>query len=66
MRALVATGKRVAGIAVGAPYDLLAFPALWTYLATYEFTEPALTTVGHILFGEMQARGQLPVSLSLS
>lgn len=66
MRRLVTMGKRVAGIAAGAPYDLDVFPDLRTYLATYEFTEPALTTVGHILFGEMQARGQLPVSLSLS
>lgn len=63
MRALVATGRRVAGIAVGAPYDLLAFPALRTYLATYEFTLPALRTAGQALFGAVEAAGRLPVTL---
>jgi beta-N-acetylhexosaminidase len=63
MRALVGTGKRVVGIAVGAPYDLLAFPALRTYLATYEFTLPALRTVGQALFGAVEVGGRLPVTL---
>ncbi len=66
MRRLVAVGKRIVGIAVGAPYDLALFPELRTYVATYEFTEPALTTVGRVVFGEVLARGQLPVSLPLS
>ncbi|MGZ6352074.1 MAG: beta-N-acetylhexosaminidase [Ktedonobacterales bacterium] len=64
MRELVGTGKRVVGIAVGAPYDLLAFPALRTYLATYEFTSPALRTVGQALFGAVEAAGRLPVTLA--
>jgi beta-N-acetylhexosaminidase len=64
MRELVGTGKRVVGIAVGAPYDLLAFPGLRTHLATYEFTSPALRTVGQALFGAVEAAGRLPVTLA--
>jgi len=44
-------------------YDLLAFPELGTYLVTYEWTEPAFAAAARVLFGEIQARGHLPVSL---
>lgn len=64
MRAVVGAGKRIVGIAVGSPYDVLAFPALQTYLATYEFTLPALTVVGHALFGAVEIGGRLPVTLA--
>lgn len=63
MRVLVGMSKRVVGIAVGSPYDVLAFPALRTYVATYECTRPALMTVGDVLFGTVTAGGRLPVSL---
>ena len=63
MRALVGMGKRVVGIAVGSPYDVLAFPALRTYAVTYEFSRPAMEMVGDVLFGAVTAGGHLPVSL---
>jgi beta-N-acetylhexosaminidase len=60
---LLSTGQPIIGIAVHNPYDLLAFPELGTYLVTYEYTEPAFAAAVHVLFGEIQARGRLPVSL---
>jgi beta-N-acetylhexosaminidase len=63
MQALLQAGALVIGVAVGNPYDLLAFPALRTYLVTYEYTPPALAAAVRVLFGETQARGHLPVSL---
>src|SRR6266699_2868308 len=63
MQSLLQAGRRVIGIAVGNPYDLLAFPQLRSYLVTYEYTEPALAAAVRVLFGEIQPNGHLPVSL---
>ncbi len=63
VRLLTTSGRRVIGIAVRNPYDLAAFPALRTYLATYEYTKPALEAATRVLFGEREARGKLPVSI---
>ena len=63
MRCLVQSDRRVIGLAVRNPYDLLAFPQLRTYLVTYEYTQPALATAVRVLFGELQPHGHLPVSL---
>ena len=65
VRYLVASGRRIIVIAVRNPYDLLAFPQLRTYLATYEYTRPALTAAVRVIFGERQAQGHLPVSIPL-
>jgi beta-N-acetylhexosaminidase len=61
LRQLLRTGKPVIGISVAAPYDLLAAPELATALATYEYTAPALEAAVRVLFGEVAARGRLPV-----
>ena len=63
VRHLVSLGRRVIGIAVRNPYDLLAFPQLGTYLVTYEYTRPALNAAVRAIFGERQASGHLPVSI---
>jgi beta-N-acetylhexosaminidase len=63
VRSLVRSGRPVAGIAVRNPYDLLAFPELPTYLATYEYTPPALEAALCVIFGEIKPVGRLPVSL---
>jgi beta-N-acetylhexosaminidase len=65
VRFLVSSGRRVIGIAIRNPYDLLAYPQLRTYLATYEYTRPALVAAVRVLFGERQAQGHLPVSVSI-
>ncbi len=62
VRALLATGRPVIGIAAGDPYDLALFPDLRAGLATYEYTPPALATAVRVIFGEIAARGRLPVS----
>lgn len=56
-------GKRTIGLAVCDPYDIAVFLDLPTYLATYEYTEPALTAAVQILFGEEKATGRLPVAI---
>lgn len=63
MRSLLQAGRRVIGLAVGIPYDLLAFPQLRTYLVTYESTDPALAAATRVLFGQVEPKGHLPVSL---
>ncbi len=63
VRSLLSSGRRVIGIAVRNPYDLLAFPELRTYVVTYEYTRQALAAAVHVLFGEGQPKGHLPVSI---
>jgi len=63
MRRLIASGRRIVGVAVRNPYDLLAFPQLGTYLATYDDTAPMLEAATRVLCGEVEPRGRLPVSL---
>src|SRR5579885_1597576 len=65
MERLLQSGQPTIGIAVYNPYDLLAFPQLRTYLATYEYTQPALEAAVRVLFGEIQSQGHLPVSLDI-
>jgi beta-N-acetylhexosaminidase len=60
---MLRSGVPVIGVAAGQPYDVLAFPALRSYLVTYEYTRPALAAAVRVLFGEIPARGHLPVSL---
>ena len=64
VRFLVANRRRVIGIAVRNPYDMQVFPQLKTYLATYEYTCPALAAAARVIFGEREAKGHLPVSVS--
>ncbi len=63
MRRLLATDRPIIGIAACNPYDLAAFPALQTALATYEYTKPALSAAAGVLFGDFTPVGRLPVSL---
>ncbi len=60
----VAAGKRVIGMAVGDPYDAFALPEIGTYLATYEYSGPALEAAARILVGRAKPHGHLPVTLS--
>jgi len=63
VQSLIQSGRRIIGIALGNPYDLLAFPQLRTYLATYEYTVPAMAAAIRTIFGAIPAQGHLPVSL---
>jgi len=54
---------RIAVLATCAPYDLLSVTGMedLTYMATFEFTVPALETAARVLFGELTAVGKVPV-----
>ena len=49
--------------ALSQPYDLMAFPAVDSYLATYGAQPASLSALAQILCGEIAAQGQLPVEL---
>jgi beta-N-acetylhexosaminidase len=63
MKHILQSGKPTIGLATCDPYDLSAFPELGTYLATYEYTVPALVAAVEVLFGEAEAGGSLPVTI---
>lgn len=63
IRALLQTGRPLIGVAVCDPYDAAALPEITTWLATYDFTPPALNAAARVLVGEAQAHGKLPVTL---
>ena len=63
LEALMATGKPVALIALGNPYVLRNFPAVTAYLATYSTVAPSEAAAVHALFGEIDIRGKLPVTI---
>jgi beta-N-acetylhexosaminidase len=63
MKHILQTGKPTIGLATCDPYDLSVFPELGTYLATYEYTVPALVAAVEVLFGEAIAGGRLPVTI---
>lgn len=56
-------GDRLVVVAVGDPYDLLQFPEVPAYLATYGSDEPSLEAAARVLLGTVRPQGRLPVSL---
>ncbi len=62
-RALLQTGRPLVGVAVCDPYDAAALPEITTWLATYDFTPPALNAAARVLVGGAPAHGKLPVTL---
>lgn len=63
VREVARSGKRHIVLALCDPYDLLAFPEVGAYLATYDYAPPALDAAAAVLFGERPAPGHLPVTL---
>ncbi|WP_139488648.1 beta-N-acetylhexosaminidase [Brevibacillus dissolubilis] len=59
-----ATSPRLIVVALRNPFDFHQFPEVPTFLATYESRPLALDTVAKLLAGQLQALGQLPVTLS--
>ncbi len=51
-------------VALWSPYDWTAFPDISGYVATYSPLRPAVPAACALLFGAIQARGQLPIALS--
>ena len=60
---IAATGKPVALAALGNPYLLRNFPRVTAYLATFSTVPPSEIAAVRALFGEINIRGHLPVSI---
>jgi beta-N-acetylhexosaminidase len=56
-------GRRLVVVAAGDPYDLLQFPDVAAYVATYGPDAPSMDAAARVLTGRIRARGRLPVSL---
>lgn len=63
MEALTASGKPLALVALGNPYLLGSFPAVTAYLATFSNVAPSEAAAVKALWGEIDIRGHLPVSV---
>ena len=63
LQALIGLGKPVILIALGNPYLLRGFPDVAAYLATFSTVPPSETAAVKALFGEINIRGHLPVSI---
>jgi beta-N-acetylhexosaminidase len=61
---LIATGKPVIVAAVGTPYDVAYFPNASTFITSVSFNAVAMHPLVKVLFGEMQPRGRLPVTIT--
>lgn len=58
-----AVSERLAVVALQEPYDLLAFPHISTYLATYGNGDVSLHALARALCGAFSPAGRLPVTL---
>ncbi|MDQ7820760.1 MAG: beta-N-acetylhexosaminidase [Armatimonadota bacterium] len=56
-------GERLVVVGLGAPYELMAFPRVSTYLAAYGPDPASLTAVARVLAGQVRPTGRLPVAL---
>jgi beta-N-acetylhexosaminidase len=50
-------------VAMGLPYDILAFPQINAYLTSYGYAPVSQRAVLQALYGEIQPQGKLPVSI---
>ena len=63
IRALIGSRRPVVLIALGNPYLLRDFPGVAAYLATFSTAVPSETAAVRALFGELDIRGHLPVTI---
>ena len=63
METLAAAAKPVVLVALGNPYLLRSVPAVSAYLATFSNVAPSETAAVKALWGEIDIRGHLPVSI---
>ncbi|SFD67652.1 beta-N-acetylhexosaminidase [Lentibacillus persicus] len=61
--ALESTGKDVVVSAIRNPYDLMAFPEVDGYLATYGNRDVSIEALSSVLIGEVNPQGKLPVTI---
>jgi beta-N-acetylhexosaminidase len=63
MEALIASGKPVVMVALGNPYLLRHYTRVAAYMTTFSTVEPSEVAAVKALFGEIDVRGRLPVSI---
>ncbi len=61
--AIAATGTPTIAVAMRGPWDVAAYPAGVTALATYSILPGSLDALADVLAGEARARGSIPVRL---
>jgi beta-N-acetylhexosaminidase len=52
MRHVAYVGRPVIGLALGLPYDAESLPEIGSFLAAYDYSQPALTAAASVLFGD--------------
>jgi beta-N-acetylhexosaminidase len=62
--ALLATGGTVVTVALRTPWDLAAYPAAPTHIATFSILRESMDALAGALFGQAQYPGRLPVRLA--
>ena len=63
METLTASAKPLVLVALGNPYLLRSFPSVAAYLATFSSVAPSEAAAVKALWGEIDIRGHLPVSI---
>ncbi len=64
VEAVAATGTPVVAVALRGPWDVAAYPATVTALATYSILPGSLEALAAVLAGEAEAPGRLPVAVA--
>ena len=59
----MATGKPAAVVAFSGPYLIKQFPGVGAYMTAYGIEDIAQLAAARVLFGEVPARGRLPVGV---
>lgn len=60
---LLQLNKPVLMVAFGSPYIIRQLPGIKNYLITYSLTEAAQRAAAKVIFGEIEAKGRLPISI---
>ena len=63
VRQVLKLGIPTVVVAARLPYDLVAFPEAGTFICTYSILEPSMQALAKALFGKIEFKGQLPVSI---
>lgn len=63
VKALQDSGKKVIVAAIRNPYDLMGFPTVSAYLATYGDRDVSIQALSRVLAGEVNPSGKLPVTI---
>lgn len=66
VKAINGLGKKLVVVAVREPYELRKFPEIGAYVCTYGYREGSMDAAAALIFGGIEPRGTLPVTIPLS